>query len=207
VTSPLARSLADTVQAIASLPLLPLDAIARRIAETQRAAGGIYIFGNGGSASTAEHFVADLSKASRRPGVRPLAVMALSTNSALVTALANDYGYAEIFAGQLEGALGPADLVVAISASGNSPNVLRAVEVARRSRAFTVALTGFDGGQLARAVDLAVVVPSRDYGVVENTHLAIEHAITAAFRVMTSAPDEEVTSPKEAQLAAVQPAS
>jgi D-sedoheptulose 7-phosphate isomerase len=189
VTSPLARSLADTVQAIASLPLLPLDAIARRIAETQRAAGGIYIFGNGGSASTAEHFVADLSKASRRPGVRPLAVMALSTNSALVTALANDYGYAEIFAGQLEGALGPADLVVAISASGNSPNVLRAVEVARRSRAFTV------------------VVPSRDYGVVENTHLAIEHAITAAFKVMTKAPDGEATSPEEPELAAVQPAS
>lgn len=176
------QSLRQSVEAIEMLPLDLISAVAKRILKTYQVDGTVYIFGNGGSASTAEHFVCDLAGASRRGGKRPLSLVAPSAHSSLMTALANDSSYAEVFAAQLDGAISSRDLAIAISASGNSPSVLRAVEVARRSGAFSVGLIGFGGGKLKPLVDVAVVVQSHDYGVVENAHLAIEHAITASFR-------------------------
>jgi D-sedoheptulose 7-phosphate isomerase len=174
------QNLTETAQALAKIGPELVTAIAQAIARVQQRGGTVYIFGNGGSASTAEHFVCDLAKAARTAH-RRLSVVAPSANTARVTATANDSSYAEVFAEQLEGALSGLDLAIAISASGNSPNVLRAVQVARDQGAFTVGLVGFGGGALSSLVDLALVVDSPDYGVIENAHLAVEHAVTAAF--------------------------
>ncbi len=186
------RSLDDTVSALEALPTAIVARLTEAVTRAYRLGGTVYIFGNGGSASTAEHFVCDLSKAASSVGGRPLRLVAPTANSALMTALANDSSYPDVFAQQLEGAIGDGDLAIAISASGNSPNVLRAVEVARRSGAFTIGLCGFGGGRLESLSDLAVVVDSHDYGVVENVHLAVEHAVTAAFAAALRAEPEEI---------------
>jgi len=186
------RSLDDTVRALEILPTAIVAGLTEAVTRAYRLGGTVYIFGNGGSASTAEHFVCDLSKAAGSVGGRPLRLVAPTANSALMTALANDSSYPEVFAQQLEGAIGDGDLAIAISASGNSPNVLRAVEVARRSGAFTIGLCGFGGGRLESLCDLALVVDSHDYGVVENVHLAVEHAVTAAFAAALRAEPEEI---------------
>lgn len=187
VAGAIRSSLEETVCALQALPSGPVGRIAQAIARAYRRGGTVFIFGNGGSASTAEHFVCDLTKASKHAGGRPLSLVAPTANSSLVTALANDSSYGEVFAEQLDGSISADDLVIAISASGNSPNVLRGVEVAQRQGAFTIGLTGFGGGRLEALVDLAVVVESQDYGVVENAHLAIEHAVTAAFAAAVGA--------------------
>lgn len=181
VAGAIRSSLDETLDALQALPSGPVGRVAQALARVYRQGGTVYILGNGGSASTAEHFVCDLTKASKGAGGRPLSLVAPTANSALVTALANDSSYPDVFAEQLEGTVAADDVVIAISASGNSPNVLRAVEVAQRNGAFTIGLTGFGGGRLEALVDLALVVESHDYGVVENVHLAVEHAVTAAF--------------------------
>jgi D-sedoheptulose 7-phosphate isomerase len=178
----LERTLDQTVTALRSISPDALAAVTEQVLDAYMRGGTVYIFGNGGSASTAEHFVCDLAKGSRDAGDRPLSVVAPSANSSLMTALANDISFADVFAEQLDGVITDIDLAIAISASGNSPNVLRAVEVARQAGAFSVGLIGFKGGLLEGRVDLPVVVDSDDYGVVENVHLSIEHAVTAAFK-------------------------
>jgi D-sedoheptulose 7-phosphate isomerase len=142
----------------------------------------VYIIGNGGSASTASHFACDLSKATIVEGRRRLRVTSLTDNLALLTAWANDSSYDMVFAEQLSSLLNPGDVVIAISASGNSPNLLEAMRVARSCGAVTVGLVGFGGGSLKQGVDVAVHVPSHSYGVVEDCHLVLGHAITASTR-------------------------
>lgn len=186
------RSLDETASALKAISPAIVARLTEAVTRAYRLGGTVYIFGNGGSASTAEHFVCDLSKTARSVGGRPLRLVAPTANSALITALANDASYPDVFADQLDGAIGDGDLAIAISASGNSPNVLRAIEVARRSGAFTIGLCGFGGGRLASLSDLALVVDSHDYGVVENVHLAVEHAVTAAFAAALRAEPEEI---------------
>lgn len=175
-------NLEATIEAAGALSGVRLTAITERVLLTYEARGHVYIFGNGGSATTAEHFACDLIKAASTRGPHPLRVACLSSNTAVMTALANDLAYEEVFAAQVDGQITSRDVAIAISASGNSPNVIRGIEVARRADAFTIGLLGFGGGRLRDLVDLAVVVRSDDYGVVENVHLAIEHAVTAAFK-------------------------
>ena len=152
------------------------------ILDAHRQMRHVYIIGNGGSASTATHFACDLSKATIVDGRRRLRVTSLTDNMALLTAWANDSSYDRVFAEQLSSLLDPGDVVIAISASGNSPNLLEAMRVARSLGATTVGLIGFTGGSLRHGVDLAVHVPSHSYGVVEDCHLVLEHAITASTR-------------------------
>lgn len=142
----------------------------------------VYVIGNGGSASTASHFACDLSKATITGHQPRLRVTSLTDNVALLTAWANDSSYEAVFAEQLANLLDPGDVVVAISASGESPNVVAAIGAARSRGAVTVGLVGFTGGPLKKMVDVAVHVPSHSYGVVEDCHLVLEHAITAAVR-------------------------
>ena len=143
----------------------------------------VYVAGNGGSAAAASHFATDLAKATRRPGKSPLRVLSLTDNTAWLTALANDEGYEHVFTGQLESLLRDGDVLILISASGNSPNVIRAAELARQRGAKSVALVGFDGGQLLRLVDISVHAASETdaYGPVEDTLLAVHHAIAACL--------------------------
>jgi D-sedoheptulose 7-phosphate isomerase len=140
----------------------------------------IYVAGNGGSSSTASHWVNDLGKATKRSGCRPLRVMCLSDNVSWFSALSNDEGYEEAFAGQLDNFATSGDVLTCISASGNSSNLVRAVELARRRKLTTLALLGFDGGVLKGLVDEAVCVHTEKgtYELVEDVHSVICHAIT-----------------------------
>ena len=142
----------------------------------------ILVMGNGGSAATASHMVCDLMKNTRKDDLPNLRVIGLADNMPVFSALGNDEGYENVFAGQLASYAGPGDVVIAISASGNSPNVLKAVELANQIGARTVGLTGYDGGKLGQMVDLHVNVPSDNIEQVEDIHLVLEHMITSILR-------------------------
>jgi D-sedoheptulose 7-phosphate isomerase len=142
--------------------------------------------GNGGSASTASHFVADLAKNTRSDNLPNFRVHGLTDNMAILSAYANDEGYENVFAQQLASFVGPHDIVIAISASGNSENVLKGVELANHVKARTVGLTGFDGGKLGPLVDLHIHVPSKIIEQVEDLHLVIEHMVVKTLREMAS---------------------
>jgi D-sedoheptulose 7-phosphate isomerase len=140
----------------------------------------IFFLGNGGSAATASHFANDLAIGCGK-GLKPFRALSLTDNLAMVTAIGNDCGYEEIFCQQLQAQVCPGDVVVAISASGNSPNVIKAVEYANGVPAETVALTGFDGGRLSQVANLVVHVPTAkaEYGPVEDVHLILDHLVSS----------------------------
>lgn len=164
---------------------LPTDRIETVISILHRARldnKQVFIMGNGGSASTASHFVCDLAKNTRQESLPHFRVIGLTDNMALLTAYANDEGYENVFARQLEGFVEPDDVVIAISTSGNSPNVVRAVELAAEKGAQTIGFTGFGGGQLGGLVDVNVLVQSECIERVEDVHLMLEHMICMALR-------------------------
>jgi D-sedoheptulose 7-phosphate isomerase len=142
----------------------------------------VYVIGNGGSASTASHIVCDLVKSAAVAGFAPLKAFALADNTALLTAWANDRAYERIFAEQVASLVEPGDVVIAISASGNSPNVVAALSTANNLGAHTIGLLGFDGGAALKLVHVAIHIPCMNYGLVEDTHAAIGHALTVAIR-------------------------
>lgn len=146
----------------------------------------IFVFGNGGSAASASHIVTDLTKGTLGhkgdAPARPVRAISLTDNLALLSAWANDAGYDSVFLGQLRPYLRPHDVVIGISASGRSENVLRAIRYAREVGATTIAFTGFGGGALAPLVDLGIVVDSNHYGIVEDVHMQIGHLICYYFR-------------------------
>jgi D-sedoheptulose 7-phosphate isomerase len=151
-------------------------AAAGRYTETLRAGGTIFFCGNGGSAADAQHIATEYVvrySASRRP----LAALALTTDSSLLTAAANDLGFEQVFARQVEALCRPRDLLSLHSTSGDSPNLLAAARVARARSVATVGFLGRGGGALAAQVDEAIVVPSDDTGRIQVIHLALEHLI------------------------------
>jgi D-sedoheptulose 7-phosphate isomerase len=174
--------LAEVRSMLDEIPIGAVERVVEVILKAHAQRQHIYILGNGGSATTATHFACDLSKATIIEGQARLRVTSLTDNLALLTAWANDVSYEAVFAQQLATLVNPGDVVIAISASGNSPNVLAAVETARQGEAVTVALIGLTGGALKDAADVVVHVASQKYGVVEDCHLALEHAITEAVR-------------------------
>jgi D-sedoheptulose 7-phosphate isomerase len=174
----IAGYLRDTQAAIAELPL---EALADNVSALHGAWAErkqVFILGNGGSASTASHMGNDLSKATIVPGMPRMRVISITDNVALMTAWGNDVSYDSIFKEQLENLLDPGDVVIAISASGNSPNVLRAMEFARDRGAVTVGWTGRDGGKLKDLVDHCLHAPTDDVGMIESVHLVIDHLVT-----------------------------
>lgn len=168
-----------------TLNQLPRETIARVIdlLHSARLSGRqVFIMGNGGSASTASHFVCDLSKNTRRDGWPHFKVIGLTDNMALFSAYANDEGYENVFSQQLASLLMPEDIVIAISASGNSKNILNAVLYAKRQNAVTIGFTGFDGGSLASLVDVNIHVNSSIIEHVEDIHLMLEHIVVKSLR-------------------------
>jgi D-sedoheptulose 7-phosphate isomerase len=141
----------------------------------------VFVFGNGGSATTATHISEDLGKSSLRQDdlkdetKKRLKILSLTDNVGWILALGNDVGYDQIFVQQLMNYGGPGDLVIAISGSGNSPNVLSAVDWANRHGLKTFGLTGFDGGKLRRVQQAGMHVPLNDMGMVESIHLCLFH--------------------------------
>ena len=140
----------------------------------------IWILGNGGSASTAEHFETDLSFVRYDKKTLKINASALTSNSSLITAISNDIGFEKIFSHQLQRKASKGDLCIVISASGNSLNLINGVKVAKLMGLTSIGLLGFDGGELAGQVDFSIIVKTEigKYGPVEDAHLAICHAIS-----------------------------
>jgi D-sedoheptulose 7-phosphate isomerase len=161
-----------------------IDQVASKLFQAYDEGRKVYFLGNGGSASLASHFACDLAKGTATSGERRRRFQALSLtdNVALLTAWANDTSYDQVFSEQLRNVLRRGDVVVAISASGNSPNVLLALQVARELEAFNIGLTGFAGGKMRTLCDLCVVVPSDNMQIIEDLHVGIAHAIFTVIR-------------------------
>ncbi len=153
-----------------------LAAAARIVTASLRCGGTIAFCGNGGSAAQAQHFAAELVGRFLldRPAYRAIA---LTTDTSILTAVGNDYGFAEVFARQVEGLLKQNDVLVALSTSGNSENCLRAVARARQLKVKTIGLAGGDGGKLKDLTDHCITVPSYDTPQIQEAHLALGHAL------------------------------
>jgi D-sedoheptulose 7-phosphate isomerase len=173
--------LAKAQRVLADTPRTPILECAEVLFRAWARGSQVFVLGNGGSASTASHMANDLSKATIVAGMPRMRVIALTDNVALITAWANDESYDCIFKEQLENLMNPGDTVLAISASGNSPNVLRAMEFARERGAVTMGWTGESGGALADIVEHCVHVPTEDVGMIESVHLVFDHFVTGAL--------------------------
>jgi D-sedoheptulose 7-phosphate isomerase len=169
---------------VAALQAIPPEGISRIAAMLDRArAEGrlVLVLGNGGSAATASHLVVDLNKTANRPGHPRLRAIALTDNVPVLTAWANDARYEDVFTEQLENFVWPGDVVIAISGSGRSANVLAAIRRARELGAATIGLTGFEGGELVQMVDECLIISSRVMGQIEDAHLAVGHILAAVL--------------------------
>jgi D-sedoheptulose 7-phosphate isomerase len=169
-----------------AMPNAEIEAAVELLLAAYQADRQVILVGNGGSAATASHFACDLSKGTCQPGHRPCRVIALTDNVPLLTAWANDVSYDEVFARQLDALVNPDDVLVAISGSGNSPNVLNAVRVARERGAVTIGLTGGSGGALRLLVDLCITIPTGEMSFIEDCHLMVAHLISRCFREETA---------------------
>ncbi len=176
--------LAELAAALTATPREPLDEIAWALWETYRRDGTIIACGNGGSAASASHLACDLSKWTIHEGHRRVRAIALTDNVPIMTAWSNDTAYERAFVEQLMGLYRPGDTLVAISGSGNSPNVLRAVEWANEQGATTIGLTGFDGGKLAGLARHAMIAPSHLMPLVEDVHIALCHGLAVTLGAM-----------------------
>lgn len=168
----------------AALDSIPADAVAQLIKTFQKALAEdrqIFVFGNGGSAMNASHFATDLGKGASDKVGRRFRVISLNDNVAWMTALGNDYAYDEIFARQLMNYAKPGDIVLALSVSGNSPNVVKALEWARANKVHTIALVGGKRGRMAEIADTSIVIDSTHYGRVEDAQMGICHMLCYAF--------------------------
>ena len=175
----------DLHQTLDQIPLSVIQQMVDVLLDARLSDNQVFVMGNGGSATTASHFVADLAKNTRVPGLSHFRVIGLADNIASITAYANDEGYERVFSQQLAGLIKPGDVVVGISTSGNSPNVIKAIELANSVNATTIGLTGFSGGVLGPLVKLHIHVPSSRIEQVEDIHLMIEHMVISAIKDAT----------------------
>jgi D-sedoheptulose 7-phosphate isomerase len=151
-----------------------------RCADSLRRGGKLLLCGNGGSAADCQHLAAEFTNALTRENRRPaLAAIALTTDTAFLTANANDFGFEHVFERQVEALGRPGDVLLGLSASGNSANLLRALEQARRQSLETILFTGAQGGRAAALADIAILVPARDTMHVQEAHLALGHCLCA----------------------------
>jgi D-sedoheptulose 7-phosphate isomerase len=169
--------------AVDSLPREDLVTLGEMLFRAYQNGKQVLTLGNGGSASTASHMSADLGKNTIQANMRRFRVLSLNDNVSLLTALANDKGYENVFSEQISNLIRPGDLLIVISASGDSPNVLEAIRCAQSRSAGVAGLLGFGGGQAARMVDVPIVVASSDYGIVEDVHLIINHILVEHFQL------------------------
>jgi D-sedoheptulose 7-phosphate isomerase len=167
---------AEVKRRVAQVLLDAIEMAAKALVVCYQNGGKVLLCGNGGSAADAQHLAGELVGRFQRER-RAVPAIALSTDTSILTALGNDYGYDYTFARQVEAWAQPGDVLVAISTSGNSSNVLAAVEAARQRGAVTIGLTGKDGGQLAGACDIPITVPSDDTPRIQEAHITIGHIL------------------------------
>lgn len=173
---------ASLQEVLSRLDLSVIDQMTEAIWENYENGHSLYIFGNGGSAALASHFACDIGKGTATPGRKRLRAVSLTDNVPLLTALANDLAYKDIFSEQLADLAARGDMALAISGSGNSPNVVQGLEEARKIGLRTLVLTGFAGGRVKALADLCLVVPSDNMQHIEDAHLCATHAIFRAIR-------------------------
>jgi len=159
-----------------------LRAAATLLAQTVAAGGTVLACGNGGSAAISNHLLCDFLKGMRTGSTLQPRVISLSSSPELMTAVANDFDFAEIFAFQIEAMARPGDLLIATSSSGRSPNIVRAIVAGRAKGMRIVAMTGFDGGRAKLDADVALHVRSDNYGVVEDVHQSLMHILAQYLR-------------------------
>lgn len=164
------------------LPRQLIAGVIDLLQQARRRGSQVFILGNGGSAATASHFACDLAKNTRHDGLPHFRVIGLTDNMAMFSALANDEGYENVFSEQLASLVRPGDIVIAISASGNSKNVIKAAEAANKSDATVIGFTGFDGGRLGQLANINIHVKSNIIEHVEDIHLMLEHLIVKTIK-------------------------
>ncbi len=172
-----------------SLQQIPLEQVQQviQILHQARLNGNqVFVMGNGGSASTSSHFVCDLAKNTYFEGLPAFRAIDLNSSNAIFTALANDEGYENVFSQQLRNLVNPNDVVIGISTSGNSPNILKAIDLANKAGALTIGMTGYEGGKLANLVNVEVRVPSDNIRHIEDIHMIISHLISFALYELSS---------------------
>jgi D-sedoheptulose 7-phosphate isomerase len=174
--------LLEVSSALKRLPFVQIDRVTDALLNAYQDNRAVFVFGNGGSAALASHCACDFGKGTVVHDRRRFRVLALTDNVPLMTAWANDAHYDDIFAEQLRSLIQADDVAFAISGSGNSPNVLNALHAARELGAFTIGLTGFQGGKMKTLCDLCVVVPSENMQIIEDAHLSVAHSIFTSFR-------------------------
>lgn len=169
-------------QTIDQLPHQLISDVIDVLNEARLKGSQVFIMGNGGSATTASHFVCDLAKNTRQDGLPHFRVIGLTDNMSIFSAYANDEGYENVFSQQLANLVNPGDVIIGISASGNSKNVLNAMEEAQKHNVKTIGFTGFDGGLLGQMVNINIHVKSDIIEYVEDIHLMLEHMIVKSIK-------------------------
>ena len=179
-----AAYLAYIGRVISNISLDEIKSFVETLLTARERGSTVYFIGNGGSASTASHFANDLAIGTKVRD-KPFRAVSLCDNQSIIMAIGNDYGYDQVFSRQLEILLRKDDVVVAISASGNSGNLIHAMEFAKKREAITVGLTSFDGGKLRKIVDVSVHVPAEkgEYGPAEDGHLVLDHLIGSYLKL------------------------
>jgi D-sedoheptulose 7-phosphate isomerase len=182
------KFLSSTEAGLRTVPMAEFANAVRALDAVRHRGNRVYALGNGGSASTASHLVCDLVKTAQQASAPPLRAFALADNNAVLTAYSNDISFSDAFSEQLHANAEPADVVVVISASGNSPNVLQALRAARQLGLASIGMLGCGGGAAADLVDIPLVIDSHDFGVIETAHVGIVHALTAVLRQPAPSP-------------------
>lgn len=183
--------------ALTQIPFELIDHVSLVLYKAYEDRRTIFLFGNGGSAALASHMACDLGKGTVvTDNPKRVRVIALTDNLATLTAWANDFSYEDVFAEPLKNLANPGDIAVAISGSGNSPNVLKALRVAQELKLTTIGIGGFGGGQMKAMCDLSVIVPSNNMQLVEDLHLSIAHCLFTILRnrIAEVAPVRSVTA-------------
>jgi D-sedoheptulose 7-phosphate isomerase len=179
--------LGELAQVVMEMDALQIEAVVGELLRAQAEGAQVFLLGNGGSASTASHMCNDLNKFTISPGCPRFRAIALTDNVASMTAWGNDSAYEDIFVEQMFNFVHPGDMVIGLSTSGNSPNVLKALYAAKEMGATTIGFTGRQGGQLREIVDICVLVPSDHIGIQEDCHLILNHVIVNTLRAVTLA--------------------
>jgi D-sedoheptulose 7-phosphate isomerase len=162
-----------------SIALSDIEKFVEVLLEARERGSSIFFIGNGGSAATASHFANDIAIGASI-SEKPFRAISLCDNQAVITAIANDDGYEEIFSQQLQVLLKKQDVVIGISASGNSPNLLKAIDTSKKLSAITVGISAFDGGKMREMVDVSLHVPTEkgEYGPAEDAHMILDHLVS-----------------------------
>jgi phosphoheptose isomerase len=172
----------ETARAASSIEPAALDRAAATLLDAYTRGAGVFACGNGGSATIANHLQCDHVKGVRTATDLTPRVVSLSSNVELITAIANDMSYEDVFTYQLQSQSSPGDVLVAVSSSGRSPNIVKALTWARDHDLRTIAITGFDGGNARKVAEVAVHADCTNYGIVEDLHQAIMHALAQYIR-------------------------